>query len=333
MTVVWQHTGDGATDGLSVAQGVSTYGDAFTGVSKVGNFGIAYSTEQAFQGTTSIKQTRTTTSDNGYMGVTLGAAIARMQARAWLYMDTLPANAQQNIFTFRNATTFMGYLGITSAGKFQCYNTSNTGISASLSTATVPLSQWIRVEAAIQKGTGPTDGTIEYGIYVGNSTTPTALWSVGGTSGVGGAWAGQNTGTADPIQARFGLNGATAVPAAVYWDLLTLGDAAGFIGPQGASPPTAVVDATPTVLVDARDSTVPSGTLSYSITQTSGPAFTPALLAPGLWTVDQDAASARVYNVTVTGSLGGSDVESVTVPALTTVTAPNDLVWTGSIWK
>lgn len=102
--------------------------------------------------------------------------------------------------------------------------------------------------------------------------------------------------------------------------------------PVSTAPPTTNVVDSLSHIIDARTSTVGSGTITFAINQTEGPAETPTQLASGLWTVTPHATLAKTYQVTATGSEGGSDTKSVTVPALPASSGSKMLRWNGTAW-
>lgn len=85
----------------------------------------------------------------------------------------------------------------------------------------------------------------------------------------------------------------SAVQAQAVTEIVVIKDAT-------LTPPTANVTTTDGMLIDATGSTAGhGGSLSYSITQTSGTTFTPVSVATGKWFVGRTTAD-RVYRVTVT---------------------------------
>lgn len=333
MTLLFEHSAEGSTDEADVVAAVSSFGSPWTTINKVGAATIKYDSAQAMHGSRSIRVERTATTDAGDLRYQHSAAMARMQARLYFRTDAVPSTAQLNLIVFRHAAGFMGYIGLTSAGRLQVYNTSNTGVSASLASAAIAANTWYRLEATIKKGAGTTDGLIEYAYYLGDSTTPISIWSAGSVSAVAGAHAGINTGTADPIQVRYGINGASTVPAMVWLDDAAIGDGAtGFLGPSGGLLPTAVLDGELVHLIDARGSSSPSGGLNFSIAQNAGPSVTPSLILPGLWSVVPHATSSLVYEVTV-DNVDGDDTEMYTVPSVAGGTVPvQDFLRVSGAW-
>ena len=309
MTILFEHTSEGATDEQDVAAGATGYGTPWAVVSKTGTVAIKYDTTNAAQGLVGIRITRPATTDTGYCRANVTPS-ARIQVRFY-YRHDAAASAQTNLVAFRNATNFMGYVGINSDGKLQIYNSSNTGVSGSAhATKTLASGVTYRIEAAIKPGaTGTADGTLEFAYYIGDSTS--AEHSFSSTT--------VTTGTANCEQIRFGIQSTgTGVPTNAWFDDLAVGDgAAGWLGPSSVTPPTAVVTGAVKHVIDATGSSAPSGTLSFAISQTSGTTTAPTLLATGIWSVTPHASETLVYLVTVTSSAGGSDSESYSVPPLT----------------
>jgi hypothetical protein len=214
----------------------------------------------------------------------------------------------------------MGNVGISAAGgtanRLALTNGSNTIKSGSTSPADVPTSQLVRLEAAIKKGTGTTDGTLGYAYALGDSTSYIHEYTA----------TDMNTGTADPIEVRLGLNGATISPANVWYGDFRLGDGAtGWLGPS-TTPPVTIVNGELMYLLDATTST---DATSWAITQLTGP--TPTVLdefVEGKWFVSPDASAAMTFRITSTGP-GGTSTQDKTVPALLGAggTVRDYLVW------
>lgn len=205
------------------------------------------------------------------------------------------------------------------------YNTALTSLNSPALTAGGVYTIEFSAKAATQDTTGPYDGVVAVRI---EDSTGTVVHEQSVSTA--------RTRTNFPNEYRFfGISASTGWTD-VYADNFRAGQqASGWLGPSGVTPPTLVLAGDIVRLVNATGSTVPSGTITYAISQTSGPSVTPTLLAPGLWTVAPHASSTLVYNVTATGSLGGSDSETVTIPPLTVVEAEGydeTLVYNGSSW-
>lgn len=319
MTLLNEHTSEGATDEADVGTG-SGFGTPWTSVSKTGGCTIKYDAAQAMHGTRAIRLQRFVTTDSGYVRWVLGAGVARLQVRAYIYMTALPTQPMA-LYVFRNSSgTTMGQISLSvpstpTDGKIWALNAAGAKLTGNLgsSTAAFPLSQWVRLEAAIKNGTTTSNGQIEWAYYLGDSGTAVQTFTSGTT---------ENTGTVQPMELRFGLNGATTVPDTMWIDDPALGDGpTGWLGSTTIATPTAVVNGQVVHLIDATGSTVSSGTLTYSITPIGG-APTPTLVATGIWKVVPHATTTYVYDVTATGSLGGDDTVQYSVQPLSSGTAP-----------
>lgn len=232
MTLLFQHTGEGAADELDVAIGDNGYGSPFTLVQKSSGFTIKYDTARSAHGLCSIRMTRTATTDNGFVKVILTQSVGRLQASIYVYLTALP-DTGLDLLVFRSGSGFMGYMsigfGIGGAvdGKLVFRNAAGAAISGSRAANAFPLNAWVRIDTAIKKGTGTTDGTFEYGYYLGDAASPVET-PFSSTA--------ENTGTADPVEVRAGLNGATVNPASIWIDDLRIGDGTtGFLGPVSAT--------------------------------------------------------------------------------------------------
>jgi hypothetical protein len=264
VAIVFEHSAEGSTDEADVTTGAG-FGTPWNVVSKTGALTIKYDSAISANGTRSIRLTRPATTDNGYLLATTPTAVGRLQARAYVWMSALPT-VSTDLFVFRT-TTFSGYVSLTAAGvtagRLVLRNAAGATINASVAAANFPLSQWVRIEAVATKGTTITNGRFELAYYLGNSGTAVHTYDTG---------AAVNSGTADYTGVRFGLNGASIVPPDLWYDDVALGDGAtGFIGPSTVTPPTLITSGSVQHVIDARGSTVPSGTISYTISQTAGP--------------------------------------------------------------
>lgn len=307
MATLFEHDSEGSTDEADVTTG-SGFGTPWTTVSKVGSCTIKYDSAQAMHGTSSIRFSRTSASDTGSIRYNHSATMARMQVRTY-YHRAATETSPLKLMVFRNTSTFMGYIEISGTGRITALNTSATLISGSTATNAMLVNTWYRIEAAIKAGTTTSNGTIEWSYYLGDDATAIESWS---SSAV-------NTGIIDPIQCRFELNGSTGVPADIWLDDPAIGDgSSGWLGPSAVAP-TLVMTQGVRYLIDASASTIPSGTITYSISQTAGPTVTPVGVGPtsptitGTWSVVPHVTDTLTYLVTATGSLGGSDSDSVDV--------------------
>jgi hypothetical protein len=115
-----------------------------------------------------------------------------------------------------------------------------------------------------------------------------------------------------PTRVRFGPNTSAAIAADYLDDLRWEAKSAGWLGPLAATPPTLVVTRTRGDIIETTGSSVPVGSIDYSIVQTAGPATPPVEVVA--WFITPHATETLTYEVTADGSLGGSDDEIIVVP-------------------
>lgn len=146
--------------------------------------------------------------------------------------------------------------------------------------------------------------------------------------------------TGNFIEARFGATTSPAGAIAYGFDDLQWNDGVTTeIGPitgTSSSAPTIVTNDRALYIIDrSGSSSNDSGTLLYSIEQTSGTTTSPTVLSSGIWGVVQSATESLSYTVTITDSLYGSTTSLATVPqqgAATNVSAPLHWDTTKSDW-
>lgn len=224
-----------------------------------------------------------------------------------IYLEATPGSAMNQVLLYTNSSLMLGGLQINTARKLQITGPSGTVIAGSTSDTVLGLNTKYVVEFAALAGDGST-GALEYYLYAGNHLTLIENKIIANITTLPASTPARRV--------RFGANTSSQI-AKQYWDDLQFAPkSAGVLGPLTAEPPTAVVTTQMRAEVRASNSTVPGGELSYAITQTAGPAVAPELTTPGLWLVTPHATESLTYQVVVTGSLGGSDTESVVVPPL-----------------
>lgn len=193
-------------------------------------------------------------------------------------------------------------------------NTGTISISVSgvgtvyTSTATVPLNAftrfglWIKINGA--------SGEVHFAGYVADGTTPITGMSYDNTT--------TNLGTTNVGEIRWGRTVSNVYPNALWVDDPAWNDAAtALIGPYTSATPTTLVDtvSASVCVVDARNTvTEVGGALTFTWTQTSGPAQTPTQLANGLWFIVPDTTTDLVYKLAVSEAGGHSDSGVVTIP-------------------
>lgn len=315
MTKLWEHTYEGWADEADLSTGGSGSGSPWSSApSKTGAATVKADTAKFMHGALSGRYSRVTGTDTAYQQNILISSVTRLQARFYVWVTNLPS-VQMNLCTFRSATAFMGYLGISASGKLQMYNRNNTGVASSAAVANFPVAQWVRVEGAIKAGTtgtapASTDGVMEWAYYLGDSAT--AVETKAPISTI-------DTGLVAPQGFRLGpqVVGTDTAAFGDYWfDDPAQGDgAAGWLGPSSIDPPVIVLNTDQNFFrADFRGSGVSSGTITYTISQDSGPTVTVDEPVDGLFFIQRHATTDGVYTVTATGSLGGSDTEQFTVP-------------------
>ena len=166
----------------------------------------------------------------GSSGVAYGAYStlngAQWRMRLYVYLTALP-NVEWYLGWLSSGTTVQASVGLLATGKLvqRASGTAGTGNSGSV---VIPLNTWVRIEFA---GTVGSAGTMQSAMYSGESTT--ALDSLSTT--------GQNTGTANLVNARFGLTTTTTATGSMRLSGLAVGDdSSTFFGPAvvANTPPT-----------------------------------------------------------------------------------------------
>ena len=81
-----------------------------------------------------------------------------------------------------------------------------------------------------------------------------------------------------------------------------------------ATPPTATVAQAAAAIVTATGTATSGGTVSYSISQTSGTTTAPLLISAGKWAIPRHGTDTLVYSIVTTESPSGlTDTKSVSV--------------------
>lgn len=175
------------------------------------------------------------------------------------------------------------------------------------------------VVSIITSGASTTAGTATVKFYEVGGTVPVASQS----------FTGLNTSTNNFA----GVDFASGIQAGtVGWVDVQYNDGAGSEIADIAvnTAPTIVTNDRARFIIDRHGSSSnDSGTLTYSIAQTSGTTTTATLLAPGVWGVPQSATENLVYTVTITDSVYGVTTSTATVPqqAATSTENSEELYW------
>jgi hypothetical protein len=242
MPTLYTSNAEGGTHGTTVTAGNSggASGTAFTAVAKGASSTVQFSNAQPAHGSLGYFLSHVSGEASYFTWVPSGDATSSYAAREYIYFTGNPPG-DEFIMQFRNGSTSVMTLSITSAGKLKCLNTAASAVytsTASLSTGTL-----YRVEARIIKGTTTGDGTINVAFYPGDSTTPveTPFSS-----------AAMNVGTTDIASVRFGRSSSIAQAWSCYLDDIALQTGAtGLIGPTANAAPTATITSNQTVAASA----------------------------------------------------------------------------------
>jgi hypothetical protein len=236
-----------------------------------------------------------------------GLNTAAIAMRDYFYFTANPVGS---------ATPQIQWMGTAAQTRLVSLIWNNTGtISVSItgagvvytSTGTVPLNAQFRSELRVK--INGTSGEVHFAGYAGDSTTPITGMSYDSTTA--------NLGTTNVGEIRRGRTVSNAYPNAFWVDDSAWNDAAaGFIGPYVSSSPTTLVTSqfAGVCVVDARNTTTEvGGALTFTWTQSSGPASTPVQLVNGLWYITPDTATDLVYTLSVSEAGGHTSSGTITV--------------------
>lgn len=283
-----------------------TIGATSAGLSNVSPFsggtGVI-STEQAYNGTRSFKFTANSTSGAAYVYQNL-AGNTNIAIRFAIYIT---ANPSASISFIRYTVGAAGpvQIQVTSAGLVRIMKDDFT--AAWTSSSSVPLNTWLWFSVYAVQGDA---GSGQAAVQVIRLSDDTVVMNSGTVSGIG-------TGTAPYDGFRIGSKASTGTQTwgAVYFDYGRYDDAAtGLLLPVQDSGPTLSVSRPAGNIVDLRNSTAGTGTLSYPTpVRVSGPVLTVTSLAAGLWLFGQDDTLTSVYTVSCQQTGGLSDSTNLTI--------------------
>jgi len=332
MTIL-TNTFEGGTNGVAVTSGNSGggSGDAWTFVGPSAGSAFTYTNTPPWGGAGLACRFVPHASNSYYLRWDLAESVAgRGVMRLEMQVPAAPSG-NTNLMQLRNLVSdgTMCIVAMDSSRRIFVLDGGGTTLT-SLTSSAYSVGDRLVIEVAATKASsdaGPTYNGI-VALRVENKTTSTIHEPTPVTTA--------RTRTADPGQYRFfGISQSTGWTE-VFFDGCRAGQqASGWLGPAGVEAPTLALDGQVVHLIDATDSSVASGSLSYAITQDSGPSATPTEISAGRWIVTPDSAASRVYLVTASGSLGGSDSGLYTVPPLTVVEVDGydeTLVYSGSAW-
>jgi hypothetical protein len=143
---------EGSTSGTTITTGNSggTSGNAFDVVTIGGTSTLTYDSTHAAHGTLSAKVTEPPGAVNCFLEWTTsltGTSLSQAWFRCYIYLTAFPATSTVRVVRALNSATFLGGVGITTAGKVVTVN--SAGATQTTSTAVVPTNQWFRLEGYI----------------------------------------------------------------------------------------------------------------------------------------------------------------------------------------
>lgn len=258
------------------------------------------STAQAVDGTRSALMNGTSTSGALYLSKTL-TSTTQLGADTFLYVTTLPS-VETNVIWIGNGTTRQFSLALATDGKIRIRDgAGGGGANIWTSTASLSTNAWYRI--SIYATQDAANGTIRAAFYSGTSSTPQEDSTL---------LTARNTGSSPYTALRVGPKASTGTTVvAGYFDNYGYDTTASGLPPIASAPVANVTASVPQSLIDASTSTGTS--LSYSISQVSGPSKTPANIAAGKWLVPIDTSQDTVWSVTITQPDSQTDTKNVTV--------------------
>jgi hypothetical protein len=163
--------GDGVTVTVGNSGGVS--GDAFGGV-------VWTTTPITFENTSPHGggwcYQLTPSSGNQCMFRTIETATDSAMVSAYFKFTAWPS-ASSPYISARSAAAQAATLNVTNTGRLQVQNAASAVLDTSGVGVTLALATWYRFEMRVIKGTTTTNGTIQVGVYVGDSLTPFYTYS------------------------------------------------------------------------------------------------------------------------------------------------------------
>lgn len=301
---------EGGTNGTTITTGnsASGSGDAFTALSGTSTF----STSAAYHGSLGFQAPTTAAAGYFYWDVSSTSNIA---ARLY-FRPAGVASSDDYLIRLGNGTTRLVSVHVNAAGKLRVSDAAGTtGVWTAASALTA--NTWYRLDLYAVAGSTTSNGTIKFGYYLGDSTSPVETVYNNTSS---------NVGTATTFnRAYMGKYSAVSAFGYQFDDFKVRTAASDFIGPVANTPPT--VDAGVTQNVSAGtvnlsftasdpDGTIASIATTYvsasstgSPSITGGTTLTPSFTAgsaPQLYTVQA--------TVTDNGGATASDTVEIRVP-------------------
>lgn len=326
MAVLLENTAAGLTHGVQPANGAATggaSGDPFQTVAPGTGCILEGSNSYPIQGSMGVHMFAAASQGVYLEWNPSGEAQDSYAARVGVIMA--PAGAatnDQSLILFRNATSTVATLVIDpdagtggTADRFKIVNA--VGADTATGAIDIPWAYTTKIFAEfwVTKGTTTSNGSGQFRWWIGGTLQETNTTKVGN-------W---NTGTTQLTRCRFGRS-TTPASTCEYWlGAFALQTAAsGYIGLPATAPPTLNLSGAVVYSISASSSTAGGGgSLSYDITQDSGPTVLPVVKNIGEWVIPQHPTSTLVYTVEVAETGNGTDAGTISVPPLAVGTSPD----------
>lgn len=294
---------DGAATGVTVSAANSDDGGSDALYLAAGT----YSDDWANNGATSFKVSASgSVAILGWNAGTEGGGVFR----AYFRMSALPPSTC-GIVQARAASGNQFEVQVRADGTLRCSD--NVGALYFDGAEVLAVDTTYRLEARIWKGTGTSDGTLEFQVYVGESETP--LEGISSTT--------EDAGTEDITEWRWGIITSSVTWSSVYFDDVAawFGETA-LLGPRTVDPSITESEAK-SVLVDTTGSVG-----AMTLVQTAGTTATVAGPAAGIFTITRPTDHTDILTFDLTADADGPDV--VTEIRVQPDNLAAELIFTGS---
>lgn len=218
---------EGGANGVTISTANSDDNSAGTALDKATNVTRTYSSDWAHSGSTSFKFVGASglAPACGWESTTGGSAVVASPAKSFrcYFRFTAAPGASCDVVQIRNAGNG-GSVQLRTDRKLNIIN--DVGSAAWVSSAALTADTTYRFEHRAKKGTGASDGTIEFAYFLGDSETPIDSFITTAT----------NCGTADFIGYNFGKLTSTAFTETFYFDNVAMDDVEYLLGPYSGLP-------------------------------------------------------------------------------------------------
>jgi hypothetical protein len=323
---------EGGTNATAVTAvnsgGVS--GTAFNSVAgAVTGATLAYSSTHAAHGSLALQIATSTTAGSQWVGWTTGFGTqSDFYVRFNMYLTAYPA-ASATLWRTFSAGAVVGSINLTTAGILRTLDSTGASIAGVATSTSLPLNQWIRVEAHFT--VSATAGQVELKVF---NTVDSTVPDFSAQSG-----AEENLGAASTDAYRLGLQSSQANFPSTWFDDYAL-STTGYPGPAGTPAnlvPTVTVagaSAAPygetisaSVSASDRDGTIASYHW-YFTSQPTGSVITPTTPSATTTTFTPDKLGTYVLRCDVTDNQGGVGFSTLSVGIDAAM-----YIWTGSTWQ